>query len=578
MKKNKTIAPILLAGVLGMFLGWMLFGESQLHEHPVPQQAESTAWTCSMHPQIRQPEPGNCPLCGMDLIPLVERGEEVAQTDLRMSATAMQLANVQTTVLKKELPSKTTLLSGRIAVNEKRMFTQASHLPGRVERLMVTYPGETVRHGQVLAYVYSPELILAQEELLEAARIKDLQPSLFGAAKKKLESWKLTAKQIEKILSKGEANEQFPILADVNGVVLENLVKQGDYIRQGQPLLRVADLSDVWVQFDVYENDIAWVRKGNEVEFQVQSMPGETFTGKITFVDPFMNPNTRVAEVRLVLKNPGGRFKPDMLVSGLVKSELDNSEPEMIIPKSALMWTGPRSVVYVRKTSYKGTVFTMREVTLGHALGDTYIIESGLVEGEEIATHGTFSIDAAAQLAGKPSMMNPYANEKKVEGLKAEISDSFPRIQIGSAAKVVLHKVFSAYFDLKNALVNTDLSNSKAASKRLQAEMKQVDMKLFEGMAHITWMKAQETVLPRLEKMVFSSDINALRIEFKPVSTMMVALAQSMRPLNQPVYVQYCPMADGNRGGSWLSRESAIMNPYFGDAMLKCGEITQEIK
>ena len=408
---NKNTVYIALGTlVIGLLLGWAMFGgasqkeaNEEKHEH-----SKNTIWTCSMHPQIRQNEPGQCPLCGMDLIPLSDEGNsEDNPMEIKMSPTAMQLANVQTSIITKRKPIKEVRMNGKIKADERNVTSQSSHIPGRIEKLMVSFTGESVQKGQVLAYIYSPELVTAQEELFEAQKIKETQPGLYQAAVEKLKNWKLTEKQINQILEGGVVQEQFPILADVSGIVLNKKVNLGDYIKKGQTIYEVANLSKVWVLFDVYESDIPWVKSGDNVQFTVQSIPGETFKGKISFIDPVINPKTRVASARVEISNPGMRLKPDMFVLGTIESPIHNEKEALIVPKSAVMWTGERSVVYTKITNAKGISFMMKEVTLGPALGDSYVIKSGLEPGEEIATNGTFSIDAAAQLAGKPSMMNP---------------------------------------------------------------------------------------------------------------------------------------------------------------------------
>jgi Cu(I)/Ag(I) efflux system membrane fusion protein len=185
------------------------------------------------------------------------------------------------------------------------------------------------------------------------------------------------------------------------------MINPGDYVTRGEAIYEIANLSKVWVLFDVYESDIVWVNKGDKVEFSVASLPGETFTGDISYLDPVIDPITRVAKARVEHSNAGGKLKPEMFATGLVEARLPGKSELPVVPKTAVMWTGKRSVVYVKADTDKGVNFIMREVTLGPSLGDSYVIESGLEEGEEIAVNGTFSIDAAAQLAGKPSMMNP---------------------------------------------------------------------------------------------------------------------------------------------------------------------------
>src|SRR5690606_4642231 len=256
-------------------------------------------------------------------------------------------------------------------------------------------------------YIYSPDLVTAQEELFEARKIKEIQPALFHAAKEKLKNWKLTDEQIDRILSSGNTIDQFPILANVSGYVTQKMVNLGDYVVKGDPIYEISDLSKVWVLFDVYESDLTWVKNGARLTFTIESIPGKTFNGRISYIDPVIDTKTRVTKARVETVNRNFQLKPEMFVSGTLEAKASNSQNAITVPKSAVMWTGKRSLVYVMQTSMQGVNFQMREVTLGAELGKSYIIESGLEPGEEIAVNGTFSIDAAAQLAGKPSMMSP---------------------------------------------------------------------------------------------------------------------------------------------------------------------------
>lgn len=407
---KQTILFILSALIVGVGLGYFLFGGNTSTEasHDHVSESKNETYTCSMHPQIRQPEPGQCPLCGMDLIPVnSESNDDENPMEVKMSPTAMQLASVQTAVVTKQLPFKEIRLNGKIQADERKSVAQTAHIGGRIEQLYINYTGEFITKGQEIGSIYSPELVSAQEELFQAEKMKATNAALFNAAKEKLKNWKLTDKQISELLETGKAKELFSVYADKSGIVINKKVNQGDYIKQGTVLYEVADLSSLWVLFDVYESDLSFVKKGDEVEYTIQSFPGEMFKGKVSFIDPVINPKTRVAKARINISNKGGRFKPEMFVSGILQNALKGAKPSIVIPKTAVMWTGEKSVVYVKTSEQKGVSFQLREVLLGASLGDSFIINKGLEEGEEIAVNGTFSIDAAAQLAGKPSMMNP---------------------------------------------------------------------------------------------------------------------------------------------------------------------------
>jgi len=587
---NKTTVIIAISTlVIGLLIGWLIFGRSndnQTEEHKHTEMADSeTIWTCSMHPQIRKNEAGDCPICGMDLIPLESESNEIDPMAVSMSPTAMQLAQVQTMVVDKGNAEKSIRLNGKIQADERLLFTQSSHIPGRIEKLTVNFTGDYIKEGQVIAYIYSPDLVTAQEELFEAEKIKETQPALFNAAKEKLKNWKLTDKQVDQIVASNKTIEQFPILANVSGYVTKKMVNLGDYIKQGEALYEIADLSKVWVLFDVYESEMSWINKGNAVTYTVQSLPGKTFNSTISYIDPIIDPKTRVAKARVETANKGLLLKPEMFVSGTIESKTNTSNTSLTVPKTAVMWTGKRSVVYVMQTSAQGVSFLMREVTLGPALGESYVIESGLQVGQEIAINGAFSIDAAAQLAGKPSMMNPeggvamtgHNHGGSQTTQMTSMSVASKNSSISDEAKKTLEPLFNSYFKLKAALVNDDFENTKEAGKEMNNALSKVDMNQFKGDVHSLWMQQSSMLKKSTQHIEHLSDITAVREQFIRISNIMIAIAESFDPIASPIYVQHCPMADSNKGADWLSKEKEILNPYFGQDMLTCGEVKKKI-
>jgi len=567
MKTNKITIILAMAALgVGLLGGWLIFGSSaeeihKGHNHSVTEEAGETIWTCSMHPSVRQSEPGDCPICGMDLIPLED--EQVEGSDplsIKMSETAMQLASVQTAKVGVAKPVKTVRLNGKVETDERRIASQSSHIPGRIEKLMVSFTGEFVSKGQVIASVYSPDLVTAQEELFEAEKIKETQPQLFNAAKKKLKNWKLTENQVEEILQTNVPKKEFEVLADVSGYVTSRKVTLGDYISRGQSIYEIADLSRIWVLFDVYEQDLSWVKKGDKVSFTIQSLPGENFEGTISWLDPVIDPKTRVAKARVEMANSGLTLKPEMFVSGTVEAKLPAKAGNLSVPKTAVMWTGKRSLVYVKSETVTGVNFLMREVNLGPALGESYLVESGLDEGEEIAVSGTFSIDAAAQLSGKPSMMSPP------ESKTLETPQAF-REQITALA--------NAYFEVKNALVNDDPETAQKAAGKVAEAIKNVNMGLLEGDAHHHWMALQKKLQNASGMISETADIEKQREHFNMLSEAMLETTESFGLEIDKTYRQFCPMAFDDEGAFWLSESDQILNPYFGDMMLRCGEVKE---
>ncbi len=406
---NKYVNYSLLL-ISGFFIGWLIFHPSNKtelkHDH-LTETLQETIWTCAMHPQIRMQQSGKCPICGMDLIPLSRSGADSLDPDaVRMTPEAAQLANVLTSVVSKQTPVKEIRLYGKIQADERLLQNQVAHIPGRIESLTVNFTGESIVIGQTLGKIYSPELITAQQELLEAFKTKENQPDIYEAAKERLRQWKLTDKQITEIEVSGKIQNTVNIISNTDGIVISRRVNTGDYVSQGTVLFDIADLSKVWIMFDAYESDLQFLHEGEKISFTIQALPGNDYSGKIIFIDPVIDPVTRVAGVRVEANNGSGKLKPGMFVTGIVSSSVEGYKSNLVIPRSSVLWTGKRSVVYVKQPGSGDPIFKMREIELGPLLGDSYIVKEGLMEGEEIVTRGTFSVDAAAQLEGKPSMMN----------------------------------------------------------------------------------------------------------------------------------------------------------------------------
>lgn len=591
---------ILIIGILllGIFIGSKMGSQNPSDDEAekISEVAKDEIWTCSMHPQIQEDGPGQCPLCGMDLIPLEnDMNSEGMPDEVPMSDAAMKLADIQTYKVKLEKPEKEIRLLGRVKPDERLMYSQTVHFPGRIERLYINFTGEKVYKGQKLATVYSTELVTAQKELFEVLKTEETSPYLVEAARNKLKQWKFSDKQIATIEKSGKIQTEIDILSDHSGYVMMKMVSNGDYFKEGDVLFEITDLSKVWILFEAYENDLPWIRLGDKLDIELKSVPGKLLKGKVKFIDPFINPKTRVAYVRVELPNSKGNLKPDMFANGIITSKLPIEEDVILVPKSAVLWTGKRAVVYVKVPEREHNTFIYREIILGEDAGDFYIVKTGLEDGEIIASNGVFKIDASAQLAGKKSMMNPTGGKSSTGGhagmdmggdepassdTKMEAMVMIDKKKIPSKFKTQLGKVVNSYLTLKNKLANDD-ANIKSAVKSIKTSLNKVDMSLVLGDAHNVWMKALTTMKKNLKLLDKAVSIDEQRTLFLTLSN---SLSDATKQLgikmdgNKTVYVDFCPMADNNNGGYWLSTEKKIKNPYFGKAMSKCGSVKGEIK
>jgi Cu(I)/Ag(I) efflux system membrane fusion protein len=226
------------------------------------------------------------------------------------------------------------------------------------------------------------------------------------AAREKLRLWKLSDEQIAGIEQSKNASPLIERKANTSGSVVGKKVNQVDYVNQGSVLFDIANLSQIWAMFDAYETDLPFLNIGDNITFTLQALPGRTFTGNVSFIDPVLDKTTRTAKVRVETANREMLLKPEMYVNAMVKAPLRQYNNEIVIPKSAVLWTGKRSIVYVKQPDTSSPAFLFREIELGPSLGDSYVVVSGVNDGDEIVSNGAFSIDASAQLEGKRSMMN----------------------------------------------------------------------------------------------------------------------------------------------------------------------------
>lgn len=621
MKKYKNYliaAGILIIGILigSVFSGGDSEATHKDGEHEYVQDPKTQLWTCAMHPQIKMEEPGNCPICGMELVPMEEGNnggkEKIGPNEIVMSEEAIQLANVQTTTVKKTDAVKEIHILGKVQADERKLYSQVSHIPGRIERLYVNFTGEKVAKGQKIVRIYSPELISAQKELFEAIKSKNVYPQLYTASRNKLKLWKLNDTQIDAIEKSGIVQEEIDILSDHTGYVMQRNVELGDYIKSGGNLFDIANLNSVWVMFEAYEADLPWIQLNDIVKFTIQAIPNQDFKGKVTYIDPFVSAKTRVAMVRVELKNPGHKLLPEMYATGIVNAKLPGGNGSILVPKSAVLWTGKRAVVYVKVPHEKTISFIYREITLGEDAGKYYVVKDGLEDGEVIATNGVFRIDASAQLVGQKSMMNPdggapavtghagHGAEPKEAGSGAEDHSEHEssevkedhskmeddadhtkmdkRIEVVADFKIQLSEVFNKYINLKDAFVADQSADAQKSAESLLNAMVKVDMKLLtDHEAHNHWMAISKEVLASAEAISNTADIEKQRNHFKHLSAHLIK-GVKLFGVNQKVYEQFCPMAENNTGAFWLSLQEQIKNPYLGQKMLKCGNVESTIE
>ncbi|MGD9160594.1 MAG: efflux RND transporter periplasmic adaptor subunit [Desulfobacteraceae bacterium] len=659
MKKKIIIYAII---ILAAFSLGFLFGRNgsdttvpvATHNHEGLQtQSKIKYWTCSMHPQIHEARPGKCPICGMDLIPVYNEDTQNASgaRDLKMSPLAMKLADIETSKVERKFVPADIRLVGKVDYDETKVKNITAWIPGRLDRLFVDYTGITVKKGDHMVLLYSPDLLTAQEELIQAKKsanefkssnmkiMRETAIKTLEASRDKLRLWGLTQGQIDTIEKSGKATDHITIYSPISGVVVKKNVDEGAYVKTGTKLYTVADLSSIWVMLDAYESDLVWLRYGQEVGIETEAYPGEIFKGTISFIDPILDAKTRTVKVRVNVPNNEGKLKPDMFVRSVIHSRVAQSgkimdealagkwicpmHPEVIkdkkgncdicgmplvtteslgyatvkdtgedtaplvIPASAPLITGKRAVVYVSKPDKEGE-FEGREIILGPRVGDYYIVDQGLSEGEMVVTSGNFKIDSALQIQAKPSMMSPegdvasagHASHTGMEQMagkelsgKSKESDK-KNFEVPDEFKEQIDNVLGVYFKIQDALTKDDSNAAQKQGKSLKEALDNVNMELLKGDGYMaSWMKELKVLNDQSSVLGSVSDIEKQRKSFELISESLKSVIKKFSTAGKhAVIVFHCPMAFDGKGADWLQDNPDLKNPYFGSAMLTCGD------
>lgn len=355
-------------------------------------------WTCTMHPQVHMDGPGTCPICGMDLIKKVVDQHEEPATEKEMinmvslSGKKQMLANVSTVVVKKENLQEQITAYSYLDFVENNRKTISARFNGRIEKLFVDKTGDYIRKGQALFEIYSPDLVQAQNEYLIALANRATSSSLISAAKMKLELFGFTAQQIKTLEQNKEIKITLTYFSPISGTVIEKKVQEGAYVNEGTTIYDVAELSTLWNIAEVYENDLSNVKIGSTVKLHLRAYPGKEFSGRVTFIYPLVNAQTRTLKVRSEFSSNGGKLKPQMYGETIFSA---SGGQGLLVPADAVIIAGQRTVVWVKTGD---GMFEARSVQIGNRFGDKYQILSGLNEGDEIAATGGFLIDSESQL------------------------------------------------------------------------------------------------------------------------------------------------------------------------------------
>ncbi|EMI41343.1 efflux RND transporter periplasmic adaptor subunit [Rhodopirellula sp. SWK7] len=622
-----------------------------------------TIYTCPMHPQIRQNEPGDCPICGMKLVPTSTSAKTnpTGATDDRyicpmmctppssepgrcpvcamelvkatgggggdgvsvtIEPVARRLIGIQTAKAKQGPVTQTIRTIGSISYDESKLATISAYVGGRIEKLYANYVGVPVEKDDDLALIYSPDLYSAQVEFLTAQSGGGLK-RLGGSsdfqelAKQKLIELGFTDEQVANLRSRGKAESRMRLRSPIKGTVIDKFAVEGDYLKTGDEVYRIADLSTVWLMLDLYPDDASRIRFGQQVKAEVSSTPGRVHTGRVAFIDPTVNEKTRTVRVRVEMLNTDGKLRPgdyataridipaihqDILYDpSLAGKYISPMHPQIIrnqpgecpicgmdliptsqlgfadaplpqqnvvtVPRDAVLMTGDTSVVYVETEPGR---FEIRRVSVGPMTDDRAVIIEGITAGETIATHGNFLIDSQMQLAGNPSLMDPRKASSYPPG-PLELTDTPTTVLSGQSGEL-FDNAYAAYFEIQKTLASDrapDASVVGVLRDSLTQLSSQPDLPK-RALSHV--QRAQQS----LERM--NNSLERTREGFRVLSHALLRTAAIVRgpQTADKLYHMFCPMVPGG-GGDWMQRDSELINPYWGSEMLSCGELVKDM-
>ncbi|MGB7324933.1 MAG: efflux RND transporter periplasmic adaptor subunit [Rubripirellula sp.] len=672
--RTVTHASVLLAVfVLGIALiglaqrqGWIRSGEMVATSDAAGSSNGETIYACPMHPQIRQNEPGNCPICAMKLVPVADSAKSLPAANasdaderficpmmctppssesgrcpvcamelvkatgggrgdgmsVMIEPAARRLIGIQTAMAELGPVSQTIRTIGSIDYDESKLATISAYVGGRIEKLYANYVGVPVEKNDDLALIYSPDLYSAQVEYLTALQgggLKRLGGSsnMSELSKQKLVELGLTEDQVAELRSRGKAESRIRVRSPIEGTVIEKHAVEGDYIKTGDKIYRIADLSTVWLMLDLFPDDAARVRFGQQVEAEVSSIPGDVFTGRVAFIDPTVNPKTRTVQVRVEMLNLDAQLKPGDYATArvyvpairqdriydpaLADKYISPMHPQVIrekpgdcpicgmeliptsklgyaskpipeqrvvtVPRDSVLMTGENSVIYIESEPGR---FEIRRVTVGPITDDRAVILEGLSAGEVVATHGNFLIDSQMQLVGNPSLMDP-SNAASYPPGPLILPESKPLVLIGESAKS-LDQAYDAYFAIQQALA-ADQTPRATDVEALEQSLSRLSQSVDVPDAALSYLQAAKRTIQR-----FGGTLEESRQAFRPLSHALLhaaTIVRGERTANRLVHM-YCPMVPGG-GGDWMQAKGELINPYWGSEMLSCGEVVTDM-
>ncbi len=554
-----------------------------------------------MHPQVQSDKPGVCPICQMDLVLPGHDHEMVddsnASSLLTLDTRRQVLADVRTVLVAKENVAHSLIATGALTTPESAQKTIVARVGGRIERLFVRQTGERVREGQALYEVYSPALVQAQSDFLLSLRsiaqavVQETNPqglptshssvssenmrNFTAKARERLLLLGMSNAQIDAVAKSGEAMTRVTVYSPFSGTVVQKNIVEGASVQEGTTLFDVADFSTVWNLADVYEQDVQAVRLEQRVTMRLAAYPNEVFVGKVRFIYPTLNAETRTVKVRIESANPHGKLRPGMFT----ETEFAAQAPQqsLTIPEESVIQSGKQAVVWVKEGADNGKgIFRAQAVVLGRHNGGKYEVLSGLREGEAVAASGGFLLDSERQLRGG-AVAEAFSTEKTpptAQSTTKNHNHQFTAVQLPSNLALQFNSLIDAYSALTEALVQDNTGNASQSASTLVQAAERINTEALGASANTAWQDVRGHLMQEAKALQGASTLDGQRVIFERLSNALFLTLSTFKGAKK-LHRAYCPMAFDDKGAYWLTPTTTIRNPYFGAKMLQCGEIRE---